>query len=124
MKKDLITSVAWGVGIVLLALVASCASNSGMIDQETVQRLVLGATGLMVAAYGNRMPKSFAPTVTAQQVSRVGGWSLASSGLVYAALWAFAPIQTAVVGGSAAIIVGMVVTFAYCCHLRSRIRTS
>jgi uncharacterized membrane protein len=95
-----------------------------MMDQESVQRLVLGATGLMIAAFGNRMPKAFAPTVTARRVTRVGGWSLAISGLIYAALWAFAPFQTAVVGGSAAIIVGMVVTFSYCIRLRSRTKTT
>lgn len=124
MKKDVLISLAWGVGIVVLALVASYARNIGMIDQESVQRLVLGATGLMVAAFGNRMPKAFAPTVAAQQVKRVGGWSMTISGLIYAALWAFAPFDTAVVGGSAAIVAGMVVTFAYCFRLRSRLKAT
>jgi len=124
MKKDVLISLAWGVGIVVLALVASYARNIGMVDQESVQRLVLGATGLMVAAFGNRMPKAFAPTATAQQVTRVGGWSMAISGLIYAALWAFAPFDTAVVGGSAAIIAGMGVTFAYCFRMRSRLKAT
>jgi hypothetical protein len=63
-------------------------------------------------------------SVTAQQVTRVGGWSLAISGLIYAALWAFAPFQTAVVGGCAAIIIGMAVTFGYCIRLRSKTKTT
>jgi len=122
MKKDLMISLGWGAGIVVLALIASYARKIGVMDQESVERVVLGATGLMVAAFGNRMPKTFAPTAAAQQVARVGGWSLAISGLIYAALWAFAPFQIALVGGCAAIIVGMAVTFAYCIRQRSRLR--
>ena len=124
MKKDLMISVGWGLAIVILALVASYARRNGMIGQEAVERLVLGATGLMIAAFGNRMPKAFAPTATAQQVTRVGGWSLAISGLVYAALWAFAPFQVALVGGCAAIIVGMVVTVGYCLRMRARTKST
>ena len=122
MKKDLIISIGWGAGIVVLALVATYARKIGVLDQEGVERVVLGATGLMVAAFGNRMPKAFAPTAAAQQVTRVGGWSLTISGLIYAALWAFAPFQVALVGGCAAIILGMAVTFGYCLRLRSRLK--
>ena len=45
MKKDLIISLGWGVGIVALALIASYAREIGMMDQETVQRLVLAPQG-------------------------------------------------------------------------------
>lgn len=120
MKRDVIASLAWGTGIVVLALGASYARGAGWVGQDTVERIVLGATGLMIAAFGNRMPKALAPTATAQQVSRVGGWSLAISGLIYAGLWAFAPIDVAVVGGCAAIIIGMAITLGYCFHLRAR----
>lgn len=120
MKKDVMISLGWGVGIVVLALMASYARSIGMMDQESVERVVLCATGLMVAAFGNRMPKAFAPTAAARTVTRVGGWSLAISGLIYAALWAFAPFQVALLGGCAAIIVGMAITFGTCLRLRSR----
>lgn len=42
------------------------------------------------------------------------------SGLVYAGLWAFAPIDVATPGGFAAIILGMAVTFGYCLSLRGK----
>ncbi len=117
--KALTTGIFWGGGIVALALVATVARQFGYIDAETVTRLVLGMTGLMVASYGNRMPKAFAPSATARRVSRVGGWSMALSGLVYAGFWAWAPIPVAVVGGCAAIIAGMMVTAGYCLSLRA-----
>ena len=120
MKKDLVISASWAIGIVAVALISSYARNIGMMDHETVQRVVLCATGLMIAAFGNRMPKAFAPTAIAQQVNRVGGWSLAISGLMYAGLWALAPFQVALIAGCAAIIVGMAVTVGYCLRMRAR----
>ena len=55
---------------------------------------------------------------------RVAGWSLVLSGLVYTGLWAFAPIQTAVIGGSVAIIAGIAVTLGYCLSLRGKRETA
>ena len=120
MKKDLIQDLAWGGGILVLALCASYARSQGIIDHDTTTRIVIGATGLMVAAFGNRMPKRFAPSEKARRVQRVGGWSLAISGLIYAGLWAFAPLNVALWVGCVAIIAGMAVTLGYCLRLRGR----
>ena len=46
------------------------------------------------------------------------------SGLVYAGLWAFAPIPVAVAGGCAAVILGMAVTFGYCISLRTKAKAA
>ena len=118
MKKEVLADLAWGVGIVVLALAASLTRKLGYIDTDTVNRLVMGAIGLMVAWFGNRMPKRFVPNAMARRVHRVGGWSMALSGLTYAGLWAFAPLDVAVVGGSGAILVGLAVTIGYCLSLR------
>lgn len=123
MNKELASDLAWGIGIVVLALASTYARTLGYIEAETVTRIVMCATGLMVAWFGNRMPKKFVPDALARQATRVGGWSMALSGLVYAALWVFAPTQVAVAGGSAAVILGILVTISYCLSLRSRART-
>ena len=120
MKKQLIADLTWGVGIVVLALGATYARKLGYIEGETVTRLVLGATGLMVAWFGNRMPKTFVPSARARQAQRVGGWSMALSGLAYAGLWAFAPFDVALIGGCGAILVGIAVTVGYCLSVRDR----
>ena len=65
-------------------------------------------------------PETFAPTAHARRVARVGGWSMALSGLVYAGLWAFAPFDVALIGGCAAIILGMAVTIGYCLSMRGK----
>ena len=123
-KKEIVLGLAWGGGIIALALLATLARQLGYMDGDTVTRLVIGVSGLMIASYGNRMPKTLAPTATARRVNRVAGWSLALSGLVYAGLWASAPIPVAVAGGCAAVIAGIAVTAGYCLSLRSKGNTA
>jgi len=118
--KQVLPDLACGGAIVVLALVASFARQQGVIDQDTVLRLVIGANGLMIAWFGNRLPKTVAPSACAAQVARFTGWSLVLSGLVYTGLWIFAPIQTAVILGTAAVAAGILATLAYCLRLRAR----
>lgn len=124
MNKDLIGSLAWGGGIVALALGATLARKLGYIDGDTVTRLVIGINGLMIAWYGNRMPKVVAPSATARQVTRVGGWSFVLSGLAYTGLWAIAPIPVAVAAGSAMIAGGLATTIGYCFWLRAKAKAA
>ena len=120
MNKEIVGSLAWAGGIITLALGATAANKLGYVDRDTVTRLVISINGLMIAWYGNRVPKRFAPSAAIKQVQRVAGWSQVLSGLVYAGLWAFAPMNVAVWGGIAAVVAGMVVTFGYCLSLRNR----
>ena len=123
MTRDLKSNLAWAGGIVLLALAASAARHMGYIDQETTTRIVITATGLMIVWQGNRIPKAFTASPVARQCQRVAAWSLVLSGLVYAGLWAFAPMDVAIWGGCGAVLAGMVVTFGYCL-LRTRARAA
>ena len=122
--KELTAGLAWGGGIVALALAATFARKLGYIDGDTVTRVVIGMNGLMIAWYGNRMPKAVVPSARARQAARVGGWSIVLSGLVYAVLWAFAPIQVAIIGGCAAVLAGMAVTLGYCLWLRAKAKAA
>lgn len=122
MSREMKGYIAWAVGIIAVALAASWARKQGYVDSETVTRIVIGLNGLMIAWIGNRMPKMAAPTAAIGKVKRVGGWAMVLSGLVYAALWAFAPISVAVAAGCAAIIAGILVTTTYCMVQRSKTR--
>ena len=114
MNKEIAGSLAFAAGILIVALAGVEASKLGYIDRDTVTRVVIGINGLMVASYGNRIPKRFAPSAAIKQVQRVAGWSQVLSGLAYTALWAFAPMNTAIIGGSAVILASLAVTFGYC----------
>jgi len=120
MNKQVVTDLAWGVGIAVVALVASWARKLGYVDGDTVMRVVIGLSGLMMASFGNRMPKTFVPSSQARQARRVAAWSLVLSGLVYAGLWAFAPIPIAIAGGCGAVLLGIAVTIGYCVSLRAK----
>jgi hypothetical protein len=120
MKKELIGSLAWAGVTFAVALGAIFAHKLGYVDRDTVTRVV-GINGLWMAWYGNRMPKTMVPTPTsARQARRVASWALVLSGLVYAGLWAFAPIPVAIWGGSGAVVAGIAVTLGYCLSLRAK----
>jgi hypothetical protein len=124
MNKDLVGNLAWGGGILVVALGASLARRLGYMDNETVTRLVIGLNGLMIAWQGNRLPKTFVPGAGARQARRVAAWSLVLSGLVYTGLFAFAPLPVAVVGGVSAVVAGIAVTLGYCLSLRAKAKTA
>jgi uncharacterized membrane protein len=124
MNKDVVGSLSWAVGLVVLALGATYARELGYIDRDTVTRIVMGATGLMVAWFGNRMPKAFVASASARKVTRFGGWSMAVSGLIYAALWALAPFDVALVVGCGAVAAGMAVTVGYSLALRNQAKAT
>jgi hypothetical protein len=120
MKKELIGALAWAGIMFALTLGAIFAYKLGYIDRDTVIRVVTGPTGLWMAWYGNRIPKTVVPNARAGQAQRVAAWSLVLSGLVYAGLWAFAPIPVAAKVGSGAVMAGVAVTFGYCLSLRAK----
>jgi hypothetical protein len=120
MTKDLIKNLAVAGGLIAVALSATWARNRGLIEAETVTRLVMGTIGLMLVWYGNRMPKAFVPAARTRQIQRLGAWSMVLSGLAYGLLWALAPIDVATVGGCAVVIAGLLVTFGFCIVLRRR----
>jgi uncharacterized membrane protein len=68
----------------------------------------------MIAWFGNRLPKAFAPNAQARQTRRAAGWSMVLSGLVYIGLWVFVPIPLPIRGGSGAVVAAIAVTLGYC----------
>ncbi|WP_206367574.1 SdpI family protein [Sphingomonas sp. HDW15A] len=124
MTKELTGSLMWAGGIIAVALGATASREAELIDGDTATRIVLAVTGLMVAWYGNRMPKTFTPSASARRANRVGGWSMALSGLLYAGLWALAPFDVALWVGCGAIFAGIMVTAGYCFSLRSKAKAA
>ena len=120
MNREVVGSLIGAAAIILLALGATLARQQGLIETETVNRIVMGAIGLQLAWFGNQAPKRFVAGANAQRVQRVSGWSMAISGLIYAALWAFAPFEIALWIGCGAVALGVAVTIGYCLSLRGR----
>jgi hypothetical protein len=119
-KRELMMGLLWGGSMVALALAMVFARKLGYVDQDTVLRVVIGSNGLMIAWYGNRLPKTFIANARAREARRVSAWAQVLSGLAYAGLWAFAPIPVAVAGGIAVVLAGFLVTIGYCMSLRGK----
>jgi hypothetical protein len=124
MNKELRAALVWGALLIPLALGMRLAREAGLVDADTVTRIVIGLNGLMIAWYGNRMPKAFVPSTCARKGTRVAGWSTVLSGLAYAGLFAFAPLPVAFTGGCAAVVAGIAVTLVYCLSLRAKGRSA
>jgi len=123
-RRDFTANLAWGAAILAVALGGRAARHLGYMDPETLTRLVIGANGLMIAWMGNRLPKAFVPGACARRVRRVGGWAMALSGVVYAGMFAFAPLSLAYPVGAGAVLAGIAVTIAYCVWQRARARAA
>jgi len=123
MNNEIKGSLVWAAAIIGLSLGATALLTLGYISDDTATRVV-GINGLMIAWYGNRMPKVLAPSNVARRIQRVGGWAFVLSGIVYASVWAFAPIDAAVLFGCGAVLTGMAVTFAYGLSLRKKTKVA
>lgn len=118
--KEIRQGLAWGGTVLVVTLCATLAHKLNYLSSDAVLRWIFGANGLMIAWYGNRIPKKVVRSAQARQATRVAGWSMTSSGLIYAVLWAFAPFSIAITYGTAAVFAGVIATFGYCLTLRSK----
>ena len=120
MKRELVGALAWAGVMLALAFGATIAHKAGYISRDTDTRLAIGIIGLWMAWYGNRIPKTFAPSACARRAQRVAAWSMVLSGLIYAGLWAFAPMPVAIWGGTIVILGGVIISIGYCLLLQAR----
>ena len=123
-KRELALGFVWAGAMLVLAFGSVAAHKLGYIDRDMVMRLCMAPIGLWMVWAGNRLPKAFVRSSSARQAQRVSAWSQVLSGLAYAGLWAFAPIQTATWYGTAAVLAGIAVTFGYCLSQRSKAKAA
>jgi hypothetical protein len=117
---------------VVCSLLLAFAYKGGLIGGETMLRGVLVMIGLVLAAVGNRIPKitdgppphTLPLAVLRQKTMRAAGWAMMLGGLMFAGLWAFAPLDVAQVGamialgGSLTLMCGFVARWIFAYHHR------
>ena len=117
-------TISSGLGIAAFILVAAVslryAQGAEIIDAETAKRAIQGIIGLVLAVYGNYMPKAFggyrgSACAVSRTLSalRVGGWAMTLAGLTHAALWVFAPVAFAHVAAMAVVGTATLLTVGY-----------
>lgn len=121
-KKSIRNALGLAGAMLVGTLLLTVAHKAlGWIDSETTTRGVMVLIGLMLVVVGNGMPKqqdgppaqTVGEIVTRQSITRVGGWAMLLGGLIWAALWLFAPRDIAQVGSIAAVATAVVVMLAY-----------
>ena len=115
-------SFAVSLAILTLGMAAGLkyADSLDLIGPDAARRIMQVTIGLMLAAYSNLMPKDVGPwrasaaaVARTQAALRVGGWSMTLAGLVYAGLWAFAPLAVADVASMVVVASAIVITAGY-----------
>lgn len=84
------------------AMLLHVFGSYGLIDGNVGERIFMATLGLMVAAFGNAIPKVLkAPRVSlsaerrTQAAKRRAGWAMVLAGSIYASAWVVAPEEWA-----------------------------
>jgi hypothetical protein len=97
------------------------ARRMGVVSPDLAVRGTMAAIGLMLAFYGNAIPKVIKVTTPrARAIQRFTGWAFVLAGLAYAAIWALAPMVHAAEMASAAVAAAMLSVIGYCLLTRAR----
>ncbi len=103
--------VATSIGIIV-------AQKTGVVSVDMGTRVGMLLNTLVVAYFGNLIPKAIVHSERARAARRFAGWAFASTGLVSAVLWIFAPIDVATPVSIALIGTAVVAVFGYCLFSR------
>ena len=114
---------ALGIAAFMLVTAAALRYAQGLdvISAEAARRANHTVIGLVLAVFGNFMPKDIARSRMSacaswrlQSPLRVGGWLFTLAGLVYAGFSAFAPIAIADTVAISVVAAATLVTAGYC----------
>ena len=98
-----------------VAVVATVLHRTSVISQDTTVRVLMATIGLVVAWQSNAVPKSLPfGSARSQAYKRLSGWAFFLSGLAFAAIWAFAPMDMAKTLSMAPMMIAMVTVFVAC----------
>jgi hypothetical protein len=110
-------------GLLSVAAGLAYARRVGAVSPDLAMRGTMAAIGLMVAFYGNSIPKVIKGTSQCvRAMQRFAGWAFVLAGLAYAGIWSLAPIEMAAEGASAAVAAAMAAVIGYGLWMYSRLR--
>lgn len=114
--KRIQISLGLAAAILGLSLGLSFLDNTALLSENGANRIMQIAIGLLLAGYGNFMPKDIENTGSSPRAFtavRVGGWALTIGGLIYAGLWAFAPYPVADAWSMISVGIAVLITLGY-----------
>lgn len=93
--KKIMPSLALAASIIAISLGLTWAAKTGAINADLPARITMALSGLIIAFYGNAIPKAFIRSANGIAARRFAGWAFVLSGLATAAAWALAPTDLA-----------------------------
>jgi hypothetical protein len=120
MTTRITSSLALAGLLIAVSIGLAYLRRLGVVGAEAPALGAMVLTGILLAVYGNVIPKSLSRlSAKGESLQRVTGWATVLSGIGYAAIWAFAPIEIAAIASMVAVAIGFVFVVAYCAWLRS-----
>jgi hypothetical protein len=116
-------SLALAAAMIALSIALVWAGKAGLIAGDLAMRLSMIASGLLIAFYGNVIPKLVLRSAQARSARRFAGWAFVLSGLTCAVVWALAPIAVAKPVSIAMIASTVVLVFGVCMLTRRAARS-
>jgi hypothetical protein len=92
-SKSIWQSVVLAAFLIAISLAAAWSARVGTIPGDWPTRITMILSMLMIAYYGNTIPKVIAREAAARRALRLAGWAFVLAGIASAALWAFAPLD-------------------------------
>lgn len=115
-KRPMLASLVFAGLFVIGALALKYASARHLVSGDVPMRGYQVLMGLMIAFYGNVIPKNLprfreGQSSRIQSLQRTSGWLFTLAGLGYAAIWVGAPL--AVAAGWSVTVVGATTLFVF-----------
>jgi hypothetical protein len=121
MTQRITGNLALAFGLLTVAAGLAYARRMGLVGIDIPARGTMIASGMLVAIYGNAIPKIITVTSPdARAVQRFAGWAFVLSGLAYAAIWALAPLDISPIASMIVVAGAMLGVFAYGLWMRAR----
>ena len=131
-RKTLLPNLIFAVLILVTAFGLKYAAAHHLVSGDMPMRGVQVLTGLMLAYYGNVIPKTLprfreGESARIQSLRRTTGWLSTISGLGYAAVWAAAPLTSAaiwcvtIVGATTLLTIGYAVWTHFACRREAKV---
>jgi hypothetical protein len=121
MTQRLTGALTLAFAVLSVAAGLAYARRIGLMGPDITVRGTMAITGLMLAVYGNAIPKVITVTTpSARAIQRFAGWAFVLSGLAYMAIWALAPLSLAANASMITVAAAVLGVLAYCLWMRSR----
>lgn len=112
--------LAVAIAMIAAALAVSWGAHKGLLGADASFRGLMVANALLLAYYGNAIPKAVLRSAALRAGRRFAGWVFVLAGLISAALWAFAPLDVATPAAISVIAAAIVLASGYCFLSRSK----